>query len=225
MTQSIGPEITELYGKRSWPRLFRLYELSERVVFALVPPVSIGTLLATPLLMSIWLHKPGLYDPYVCLLMALISGVMGIKEHKYSFQTCSNQHTTLARLMFSTYIGMVALAIPAILWIGVLGFLGLWLAAELFQVLAILRLNQRLFAGVSRLDFSPVHKLFALMGGATIVGTWLAVTAGQKSLPVITVTAVLFIAVLLVISYPLFGLKEVRTYLRSRVSLAEGRPV
>jgi len=225
VSQAIGPEITELYGKRNWQRLFRLYELSERVVFALVPAVSIGTLLATPLLMSIWLHKGGLYDPYVCLLMALISGVIGIKEHKYHFQTCSNEHTVLARLMFSTYASMVVLAVPAILWFGVLGFLGLWLTAELFQVLAILRLNQRLFAGISRLDFSPVYKLFAFMGGATIPGAWLAMTAGQKSLPVITLTGVLFVSVLLLISYPLFGLKEVRSYLRNRVSVAEGRPV
>ena len=223
MTQAIGPEITELYGKRSWSRLYRLYELSERVIFALVSPVCIGTLLATPLLMSLWLHKRSLYDPYVCLLMALISGVMGIKEHKYQFQTCSNQHVMLARVMFWSYVGMVVLAVPAILFFGILGFLVVWLTTELFQVLAILRLNQRLFANFSQLDFSPVHKLFVLMGGATILGAWLAVTAGQKSLPVITLTAVLFVTVLLVISYPLFGLQEVRSYLRNRVAVAGGR--
>ena len=225
MTQALGPEITELYGKRSWPGLFRLYELSERVVFASVPPVSIGTLLAAPVLISVWLHKPDLYDPYVCLLMALISGVMGIKEHKYHFQTSSNEHTMLARLTFLIYLGMVVLAVPAIFLFGILGFLGIWLVSEFLLVLAILRLNQRLFAGYSRLDFSPVHKLFALMGTATIVGAWLATTASQKSLPIITLTAALFVSVLLVISYPLFGLKEVRSYLRSRVAVAGGRPV
>ena len=223
MTQAIGPEITELYGRRSWPRLFRLYELSERVVFALVPPVTIGTLIATPALLAAWLHKPGLYNPYVCLLMALISGVMGIKEHKYQFQTCSNEHTMLAKLMFWSYIAMVVLSVPAIGFLGILGFLGVWFSAELFQVLAILRLNQRLFANVSRLDFSPVYKLFALMGIATLLGARLAITPGQRSLPLITLTAVLFAAVLLVISYPLFGLREVRSYLRSRVAVAGGR--
>jgi O-antigen/teichoic acid export membrane protein len=225
LSQAIGPEITELYGKRSWSRLFRLYELSERVIFALVPPLTIGTLLATPLLMTVWLHKRGLYDPHICLLMALVSGLIGIKDHKYHFQTCSNEHTHLAMLMFWSYVAMTVLAVPAILLSGVLGFLGVWFAAELFQVLAILRLNQRLFAGVARLDFSPVYKLFALMSGATIVGGWLASTAGQKSLPIITLTAVLFIAILLVISYPLFGLREVRMYLRNRVAVAGGRSV
>ncbi len=223
MTQAIGPEITELYGRQSWQRLFRLYELSERVIFALVPPITIGTLLATPLLMTIWLHKPGLYNPYVCLLMAMISGTMGIKEHKYQFQTCSNEHTVLAKLMFWSYIVMVAVAVPAIHLFGVLGFLTAWLIVELFQVLAILRLNQRLFANISPLDFSPVYKLFALMGVATVFGAWLAINAGQKSLPVIAMITTLFVIALLTISYPLFGLQEVRTYLRARVSLADGR--
>ena len=225
MTQAIGPEITELYGKRSWSRLFRLYELSERVIFALVSPVSIGTLLATPLLMTVWLHKRGLYDPYICLPMALISGIMGIKEHKCQFQTCSNQHMMLTRLMVWSYVGMVVLAVPMIIYFGILGFLVVWFAAEVFQVLAVLRLNRRLFSGVSRLDFSPVNKLFVLMSGATVVGGWLAVTVGQKSLPIITVTTILFVAVLLIISYPLFGLQEVRSYLRNRVAVAGSRSI
>jgi O-antigen/teichoic acid export membrane protein len=223
LTQAIGPEITELYGKRSWLRLFRLYELSERLVFALVAPVSLGTLLAAPLLMTVWLHKPSMYNPYVCLLMALTSGVMGIKEHKLHFQTSSNQHTVLARLMFLSYIAMTALSVPAILFVGILGFLGLWFAAEVFQVLVILRLNQRLFTGVARLDFSPVYKLFALMGGATIVSAVLATSAGQKSLFVAALATVLFVAVLLAISYPLFGLREVWTYVRNRVAITAGR--
>ena len=223
LTQALGPEITELYGKQSWPRLFRLYELSERVVFALVPAVSLGTFVATPLLMAVWLHKPGLYNPYVCLLMAVISGVMGIKEHKLHFQTSSNQHTILARLMFSTYIVMTALAVPAIYFAGILGFLGLWFAAEVFQVLAILRLNKRLFAGIARLDFLPVYKLFALMGAATILSAVLASSSRLKSLPVTALTTVVFVAVLLAISYPIFGLSEVWRYVRSRVAATAGR--
>jgi hypothetical protein len=43
------------------------------------------------------------------------------------------------------------------------------------------------------------------MGGATALGVWLAVTAGQKSLPLVTVTAVLFASVLLLISFHCFG--------------------
>jgi O-antigen/teichoic acid export membrane protein len=157
MSWAIGPEITELYGKDHWKRLFRLYELSERVIFALVPVITIGTLLATPLLMAVWLHKPGLYDPYASLFMALTSAIMGIKEHKYQFQAASNEHTSIAKIMFFSYVVMVCLAVPAIHYFGILGFLGIWMPTELFQVLSVLRLNQRLFASVSKLDFSPIY--------------------------------------------------------------------
>ncbi len=221
MSWAIGPEITELYGKRDWKRLFRLYELSERLIFALVPVITIGTLLATPLLMAIWLHKPGLYDPQVCLLMALISGVMGIKEHKYQFQTSSNEHTLLAKLMFWSYVGMIAISLPGIHYFGVLGFLMVWLITEVIQVLAILRLNQHLFANVSKLDFSPVYKLFALMGLATASGAWFATTAGHRSLLFVALTVVVFVGILIAAGYPLFGLSEVRDYLKSRSAMPQ----
>lgn len=223
MSWAIGPEITELYGKDHWKRLFRLYELSERVIFALVPVITIGTLLATPLLLTIWLHKPGLFDPYVSLLMALTSAVMGIKEHKYQFQTSSNEHTSIAKIMFFSYVVLGVLAFPGIRYFGVLGFLGLWFITEIAQVLAILRLNQRLFANVSELDFSPVYKLFAYMGIAATLGAWFVLTAEQRSLWQVGLIALVFAIVLSAIGYPLFGLAEVRTYLKSRSNFAGKR--
>jgi O-antigen/teichoic acid export membrane protein len=209
VSQAMGAEITEMYGKRDWPRLLRLYVLSERVVFALVPVVSIGTLLAAPLLMTVWLHKRSLYDPYVCIAMALISAAMGIKEHKYTFQTSSNEHSVLARVTFWSYILMVVLTIPAIYAFGVLGFLGLWFITEVVQVLIILNVNERLFAKISKLDHSPVYKLFGLMGAATALGAWFAIGAVQRPLFLVTLIAILFIASLLAVSFPLFGLEEV----------------
>jgi O-antigen/teichoic acid export membrane protein len=216
VTQAMGPEITELYGKRDWPRLVRLYELSERVVFALVPAVSIGTLIATPLLMTFWIHKRSLYDPYVCIVMAVISGTMGIKEHKYTFQTSSNEHSDLARVTFYSYLIMVVLSIPAIHFFGILGFLSLWFITEVVQVLVILRVNERLFANVAKLDHSPVYKLFLFMGAATALGWWFAIQDVHRSLLQVASIAIIFVVVLLAISFPLFGLKEVRTYLRDR---------
>jgi O-antigen/teichoic acid export membrane protein len=224
ISQALGGEITEYYGQGAWTRLYRLYELSERVIFALVPPITIGTLLATPVLMTIWLHKPGLYNPYVCLMMALISGATGIKEHKYQFQTCSNEHTKLARLMFWSYVVMVALAVPGIHFFGSMGFLVPWFITEAFQVTFILRLNQRLFVNVAPLDFAPVYKLFALIGGAVMLAAWFAVHAAEKPLLQTATTTLIFMVVLGGISYRLFGLKEVRTYLRSRIAVAQGKP-
>lgn len=218
LTQALGQEITELYGKHEWDRLFRLYELSERVVLAMTPVVSLGTLLATPVLMVVWLHKPSLYDPYLCIIMALISGVMGIKEHKYVFQTSTNHHTELARMTLWTYLIMVAAAAPGIHMFGIMGFLVPWFATEIVQVLLILRFNERLFVNM-RLDFAPVYKLFALMGAAVVLASWFAVHAQQRSLLHVSLTAILLMTTLTCISYPIFQLSEVMTYLRKRTVL------
>jgi O-antigen/teichoic acid export membrane protein len=218
MTQALGQEITELYGRHEWGRLFRLYELSERVVLAMIPAVSVGTLLATPVLIAIWLHKPSLYDPYLCIQMALISGAMGIKEHKYQFQTSTNQHTALARMMFWSYLAMIAAAIPGIHLLGIIGFLAPWFITEVVQVLFILRFNRRLFIGISQLDFSPVYRLFGLMGVAVLLGSWFAIHAQQRPLLQSSLTAIAFAVVLMGISYPLFQLNDVRIYLRDRMA-------
>lgn len=218
-TQALGQEITELYGRHEWNRLFRLYELSERVVLAMIPAVSIGTLLATPVLITVWLHKPTLYDPYICIMMALISGAMGIKEHKYQFQTSTNQHAALARMMFLTYLVMIGFAIPGIHLFGVTGFLIPWFVAEVVQVLFILKFNRRLFVAVDALDFSPVYKLFALMGTATSIGAWFAIHAQERSILQCALIATVFAVALTCISYPLFQLGDVRDYLRQRLAL------
>ncbi|MGA9671666.1 MAG: lipopolysaccharide biosynthesis protein [Terracidiphilus sp.] len=220
LSQAIGPEINELYAQRNWSRLFRLYELSERVVFALTPIATIGTMLATPVLMTVWLHKPSLYDPAVCIVMGLISGIMGVKEHKYIFQTSSNEHPELARLTFWSYLVMVVLAVPAVRWFGILGFSATWFATEIYQTLSILRLNLRLFSGTALLDFSPVYKLFALMIAATLLGSWFAFAAPHRTWLQELLTALTFAIVLAAISYPLFGLSEVRRDLRVRFGLA-----
>jgi O-antigen/teichoic acid export membrane protein len=223
MTQALGQEITELYGKHAWARLFRLYELSERVIFALIPVVTMGTLLATPLLITVWLHKTSLYDPYTCIIMALISGAMGIKEHKSQFQTSTNQHSVLARMMFWSYLVMVALAVPGIRFFGSMGFLVPWLITEVVQVIFIVRLNQRLFATVLPLEFTPLYKLFAFMGVATLPGAWFAIHATETPLLRTAMTALIFVVILGSISYPLFELNEVKIYLRDRSAMRSER--
>lgn len=219
MTQTLGQEVTELYGKHQWARLFRLYELSERVVFAMIPAVNIGTLLATPMLIAIWLHKPTLYDPRLCILMALISSAMAIKEHKYQFQVSTNQHATLARVMFWNYVAMAVLGVPGIRLLGPIGFLIPWLISELVQTLLILRLNQRLFGDTSRLDFSPVYKLLVLMCMAVLTSSWFAIHAQQRSLLQSAAIACIFAVVLTCICYPIFRLSEVSEYMRDRMAM------
>jgi O-antigen/teichoic acid export membrane protein len=216
LSQALGPEINQLYGQRSWTRLFRLYELSERVVFALIPVASIGTLLATPLLMTVWLHKPSLYNPAVCIIMGLIAGIMGIKDHKWNFQIFSNEHSDLARMTLWSYTAMVALAVPMIHMFGVLGFLILWLVTEVYQTAVILRLNRRLFSGTAALDFSPAYKLFGLMVAATLPASWFAFAAPHRTLLQGSLIALAFVIALTGVSYLLFGLNEVRREMQAR---------
>jgi hypothetical protein len=167
----------------------------------------------------VWLHTPPLYNPAICIIMGLISGTMGIKEHKYQFQTSSNEHSVLARLTFLSYLVMVALAVPAIHMFGILGFLLLWFATEVYQTLAILRLNLRLFSAAASLDFWPVCKLSALMTVATVAGSWFAFAAPHRTLLQSSLTAVVFAAALAAVSYALFGLSEVRRDLRARFGM------
>jgi len=216
LTNAIGPEVTEFYGLQNWKRLFRLYELSERVILALVPIVTFGTLLATPVLLSLWLHKPSLYNASISVMMGLISGLMGIKDHKYQFQSSSNEHALVAPSIFWSYVVMVIIAIPGLHFFGIMGFLVLWLATEFFQTSVILRSNYRLFSDFAALDFSPVYKLFGLMLAAAFPAVWLAYTAPRRPLLQDSLITLVFIGVLAAIAYPLFGLEEVRGNLQSR---------
>ena len=91
VTNSIGPEVTITYGERNWKKLRQLYELSERVVLLLIPPLSFGVMLFTPLLLALWLRRGSLYDPSVCLLFGITIAIQSVKEHKYQFQFSTNQ--------------------------------------------------------------------------------------------------------------------------------------
>ena len=86
VSSALGPEITELFGKNQWERLFKLYDLSERAVFALVPLVNLGTFLLTPVLLTIWLHKPELFRPDICILMTLISAAAALRNTNIGFR-------------------------------------------------------------------------------------------------------------------------------------------
>ena len=124
VTNSIGPEVTITYGERNWNKLRQLYELSERVVLLLIPPLSFGLMLFTPLLLMLWLRKGSLYDPWVCLLFGITIAIQSVKEHKYQFQFSTNQVRELSYMTPIAYGAMLLLSIPAMLWLGLPGLLG-----------------------------------------------------------------------------------------------------
>ncbi len=213
---SIGQEITLLIGQRDWPKLKRLYDLSERVVLLLVPVFSAGVLLLSPFLMAVWLHKRDLYQPSLCLVMAIISAVMGIKEHKSQFQASSNQHERLAKFSVGAYTIMLIVAAVLLRPFGVLAFMFAWLAAEIAQTVYILRLNVQLFPAASKISMAPVVRLVAVLTVGFAVAAWPAYASVDWSLATVVVVASAFMVLMAAGSYYAFGLGEVRTMVLSK---------
>jgi len=225
VTYSISQEITHLVGQRDWKQLRRLYELSEKVVLLLIPTVTIGTLLISPFLFTIWLHKRSVYVPAICLTMAAVSGVMGIKEHKYQFQWSSNEHTSLSKFTLAAYAVMLAVSAAVLKPLGIQGFLVVWALTEVAQVIYILRLNSRLFPAEVGISARPVMRL----GGLLLASLALAVYPCQHdvswSLPIVVAVATAMTLLLGVVSYFAFDLGEVlealQSKLRGRVAVAK----
>lgn len=161
-TQSMGSEITILFGRRDWPAISRLYDYSERFIFFLIPIVNTGVLLLSPVLITVWMHKKAeLFSTYPYVLTAAVAMVISLKEHKFQFQFSTNTHIVLARLMFFSYLAMVGVSVATVHWFGVVGFLWTWLATEIFQMASIIRLNVQLFAHYQQLEFRYLRRLIA----------------------------------------------------------------
>jgi O-antigen/teichoic acid export membrane protein len=217
ITVSISQEITHLVGQRDWAQLRRLYEVSEKVVLLLVPPMTMGTLLAMPFLFSIWLHKRSLYEPAICLTMAAISAVMGIKEHKYQFQWSSNEHSGLSRFMLIAYTAMLGLSVPMLKAYGIEGFLAVWMITEIAQVVYILHLNKRLFPGETSISTAPVIRLGVVLAVCFTLVAWPCWHNADWPLSAVIGVAVTAAAGLALASYFLFDLREVVGVLQSRL--------
>ncbi len=107
ITNAIAPEITFSFGSGDMKKLLDIFHYSERVVFSLVPVANLGALLFSPVLLAIWLHKPSLFETYTYTLMALVSAVMSMREHKQFFQFSTNVHHRLAHIVFWGNLAMI----------------------------------------------------------------------------------------------------------------------
>ncbi|MGH9615814.1 MAG: hypothetical protein ACRD28_03660, partial [Acidobacteriaceae bacterium] len=158
-TQALAPEITRLFGRQQWRELTAIYNYSERLIFSLIPVVNLGILIVSPVLLTVWLHKPDLFFVLPYVITCAISMTLSAKEHKFQFQFSTNTHERLARIMFFSYIVLVLVAIPMVHWLGMLGFLYSWLAIELYQVVRIIGLNRKLFAHTGQHVLRYVYRL------------------------------------------------------------------
>jgi len=219
-TSAMGAEITTLYGRRDWPTLSRLYNYSERLIFFLISLVNLTVLMASPVLITLWIHvKPargaahttvsGLFTVYPYLLASAVSMVVSLKEHKTQFQFSTNTHVEMARMVFASYITMVLVSVGAIHAAGAAGFLWTWLAVESLQTAYLVRLNNRLFQHVESLETGFILRLllFCLVGllaaSAALPHTSLLPLWQQSGLAVLVAAAVGGIG------WQLFRVKEV----------------
>lgn len=209
-TQSMGAEITTLFGRQDWSALVLLYDYSERFIFFLIPLVNTGVLMISPVLITVWMHKKAdLFSPYPYMLTAAISMVISLKEHKFQFQFSTNTHEDLARIMFGSYIAMILIAMVTVPLFGVKGFLWTWLLTEIFQMAFILRLNIKLFAEIEPLELTFLRRLIAICVPSLICAlVLLDRTEGWNMLWKIVI-GVGAGAIVAGIAWPLFGVHEV----------------
>jgi O-antigen/teichoic acid export membrane protein len=216
VTNSIGPEVTITFGERNWKKLHRLYDLSERIVLLLVAPITFSSMLLTPLLLRVWLHKPNLYNPGVCLLLGLTVSVLSIKEHKYQFQFSSNQVREVSYMTPVAYLVTLLLSIPAMMHYGLVGFLSVWCVSEIAQLFYLLHLNRRLFGAEAVVDQRPVYLLFILLTTGTLLTLWPVYHIASFGYGTQAAIGAATFLVALTVSYWLFKVEEIRLLLWHR---------
>ena len=218
VTTAIAPEITFSYGDGDLKRMLDIFHYSERVVFSLVPVANLGTYLLSPVLLAVWLHKPNLFDSWTYALMALVSGVMSMREHKQYFQFSTNTHKRLAHIVFWGNLLMIAVSIPLTMRFGVRGFLCTWLVSESTQMALLYFENKKLFHHDPSINMFPVLKLaaftcLALPPCMALVNYLRHRSFAEEAGLALAGTLVLFAA-----SYWVFGLNLVQQRILSRLA-------
>ncbi len=218
VTNSLQAEITLIYGQQDWKRLHQLYALSERVVLLMTPPITFGSMLATPLLLQLWLHKGHIFRPGVCIVLGLTISILSIKEHKYQFQFSSNKVESIAWQTLLAYGLTSVLSIPLMHQFGIQGYLGLALISETAQLFYLLHLNDRLFAGEAELDHRPVYQMLGIMAVCTAIFFWPILHI--RSVPYLIQGIVATVTTLLLTGfcYWIFQVDELRTMLWSKLA-------
>ena len=218
----IGQDITMLVGKADWAELRRLYDLSERVVLFLIPVVSIGSLLLCPFLFQVWLHGRMPYQPVLCIEMAIVSAVLGLKEHKTQFQASSNEHEQLSTRILIGYLLMLTVAVPVMRTWGVAGFIVTWLVWEIVQTAYVVRLNRQLFPDDHSISNGLLTRFNIFIAVAFALAAFPALWSAHWALPLSVAVALLCTAVLAIAAYFTFQVDELRVLLVRRLRPAAG---
>ncbi len=213
----IGQDITMLVGKADWAELRRLYDLSERVVLFLIPVVSIGSLLLCPFLFQVWLHGRMPYQPVLCIEMAIVSAVLGLKEHKTQFQSSSNEHEKLSTRILIGYVVMLSASVPIMKTWGVSGFIVTWLAWEILQTAYVVHLNRKLFPDDHSIDNGLLTRFNIFIVVAFALVAFPAMWSAHWTLPLSVTVALLCTATLGLCAYFTFQMDDLRVLLMQRL--------
>ena len=216
-TSAVAPEITFTFGMGDMKKLLVIFHNSEKIVFALIPVVNLGVFLFSPLLLYVWLHKPGLYDSSVYALMAVISGAISVREHKQFFQFSTNTHEKLSYIVFFGNLAMILTSIPAIYEFGMQGFLWIWLFSEVFQMLLIYNENRVLFDRDPSISIVPALKLVGIFALCVPLCVALIHFTQGRSFETLSLIGIAGIALLTVQSYYVFGVKDVYALFQKRI--------
>jgi O-antigen/teichoic acid export membrane protein len=228
-TQSMGPEITNLFGRRDWPALTRLYDYSERLIFFLISLVNLSVLMLSPVIITLWVHKKTiagaphhnvseLFAVYPYVLSSALSIVISLKEHKFQFQFSTNTHVELAKVMFFSYLGMVVVSVGTIYYGGVTGFLWTWLAVETLQTVRLIRLNEKLFAHIEKIDTVYITRLLMICI-ACLFAAFAALTR-TSTLPLVTQALIAVLSAVLIggLGWQVFHVREVFSSMMGRLT-------
>lgn len=218
VTSAISPEITFSFGSGDMKQLLNIFHFSERVVFSLIPIANLGALLFSPLLLAIWLHKPGLFEAYTYSLMALVSSVMSMREHKQYFQFSTNVHHRLALIVFWGNLAMITVSVFTTWRFGLHGFLWTWFVSEVIQMGLLYVENRKLFGGDRSITLVPVLKLALFMAFFLPLCLVVVEYGRTRSLLVSGLLALGGTAVIFAASYGVFGLSTVRRKLTASFS-------
>ena len=217
VTNAIAPEITFSFANQNMGRLLNIFHYSEKIVFAGIPIANLGAFLFSPVLLQIWLHRPGMFDPYTYGLMALISGAMSMRDHKQFFQFSTNMHKRLSIIVFFGNLLMIGISIPFTIKFGLNGFLYIWLASELAQMGLIFFENRKLFNNNPSISFLPVAKLGLVMLISLPTCALILHYSRRESLVVVGLAAFVGTVLLVIESYFVFGLRDVWDEVRTRM--------
>ena len=218
LTYSIGQETIKLIAVRSWAQLRRMYDLSERVVLAFTPVLTVGVLLACPAIFTVWLrHNRALYQPGICMMMAVVSAIIAIREHKYNFQFLSNQHEGVARFILVGYALMIVVSALTLKAWGIPAFLVAWLITELAIAAYVIAQNQKLFPKEFLPSLAPLPRVAGILVVAFSAAAWAVWHDAGWSVSKLILVATSAGALLLIAGYFAFGLKDVQEVFLRRI--------